>query len=251
MKRNVTILLCALFALCIFVSGYQLYRIRNEYQSGENAYDDLQEQVTTPSVTPEGEQASQSDTTEAKMNFAPLQNINSDIIGWLKIEACGIDYPIARGTDNSYYLKHLYDKTYNSSGCLFLDYRNNAAFSDPNSVVFGHHMKNGTMFSGLGKYKSQEFYEAHPSYALYTPDTNYTVDIFAGYVAGLDDDAWRLAFDGQTDMESWLNERIAKSLIRCSTAPDPDDKIITLSTCSYEFNNARFVLFGVLREGNR
>lgn len=249
-------ILGAFFALGACKAGYLILKTQDEYHSGETTYEQLQDLVSKPSSDPKTKQLSQSDEIKTDsekyisgVDFTALQNINSDIVGWLRIEGCEIDYPLVQGTDNGYYLKHLFNRAYNNSGCLFLDYRNAVSFSDSNNVVFGHHMKNGTMFSSLMKYKDQSFYDEYPSFYLFTPQTDYTVEIFAGYVANLQDDAWKIEFEDKNEFGEWLNERINSSMIRCDIQPTTEDTILTLSTCSYEFNNARFVLFGVLRQG--
>lgn len=252
MKKALYTILVLISAFGVCISGYQIIKIQNEYSSAKNSYEQLQELMrdtkSAQSSEPESNQQNQFDTKGKNIDFNSLQSINPDVIGWLRFDGCKIDYPVVQGTDNNYYLKHLYDKTYNSSGCLFLDYRNSMTLSDRNSVIFGHHMKNGTMFSDLSRYKEQSFYDAHPTFTLYTPQTNYTVEVFAAYVADLQDDAWKLTFDDESDFSKWLDKRTEKSLIHCGTYPTSVDKILTLSTCSYEFENARFVLFGVLME---
>lgn len=111
-------------------------------------------------------------------------------------------------------------------------------------------MKNGTMFSGLDLYKKQAFYDEHPIYQLHTLQADLTIEIFAGYVDNLQDDAWRVTFADDADFSAWLEERIEKSLIQCDLTPTGNDRIVTLSTCSYEFDNARFVLLGVICDAN-
>ena len=89
-----------------------------------------------------------------------------------EIEGTKINYPIVQGEENSYYLKHLFSGEWNGSGCIFLDFRNDASFADRHSIIYGHHMKNGTMFTDLDKYKKQEFFDEHPIALLITPDKN-------------------------------------------------------------------------------
>ena len=107
-------------------------------------------------------------------------------------------------------------------------------------------MKNGTMFTDLDKYKKQEFFDEHPVALLMTPDKNYKVDFFAGYVAAPQDDAWEIGFT-ETEFEVWLQNAADRSCFTSEIAPNISDHILTLSTCSYEFDDARFVLVGALR----
>lgn len=167
------------------------------------------------------------------MDFAALREINPDIVAWIYIEGTKINYPIVQGEDNSYYLKHLFSGEWNGSGCIFLDFRNDASFADRHSIIYGHHMKNGTMFTDLDKYKKQEFFDEHPVALLLTPDKNYKVDFFAGYVAAPQDDAWEIGFT-EAKFEVWLQNAADRSCFTSEIAPIASDRILTLSTCSYE-----------------
>ena len=122
-------------------------------------------------------------------------------------------------------------------GCTYCYARNN---------VKRWHMKNGTMFTDLDKYKKQEFFDEHPVALLITPDKNYKVVFFAGYVAAPQDDAWEIGFT-EAEFEVWLQNAADRSCFTSEIAPNNSDHILTLSTCSYEFDDARFVLAGVLR----
>ena len=108
-------------------------------------------------------------------------------------------------------------------------------------------MKNGTMFSGLTEYKKQEFYDAHSVALLLTPDKNYEIEIFAGYVASVQDEAWEVTFPSDPDFTGWLDKAKERSCFTSGITPAVTDRMLTLSTCSYEFNNARFVLLGILK----
>ena len=110
-----------------------------------------------------------------------------------------------------------------------------------NSVLHGHHMKNGSMFAGICKYKDQSYFDEHPTAMLLTPGGRYEVKFFSGYVCEISSDAWDYDFD-----ESWIDKRIRSSCFDADVIPTTEDKILTLSTCSYEFTDARFVLHGVL-----
>lgn len=256
MKKKVICIILTLVFLCgLAFSAYQIYKQLHEYDEGKNAYDDLGEYIDLP-LPDETEDLSEENQSESEekedivwpqVDFDELKKINSDIVGWIYLEGSKINYPIVQSEDNSYYLKHLFDKSSNSSGCIFLDYRNAPDFSDQNSVVYGHHMKNGTMFSGLDSYKSQEYYDAHPQLLLLTPEENYVIEIFSGFVASAKDDAWKIGFTSDTDFEDWLKRSAERSCFSSSITPAVTDRIVTLSTCSYEFSNARFVLAGVIR----
>lgn len=180
------------------------------------------------------------------MDFEGLAAVNPDIVGWIYSEGTPINYPVVQGEDNTYYLKHLFNGENNNTGSIFLDSRNQQDFSDRHMIIYGHHMQNNSMFSSLTKYKEQKYYEVHPVLYLLTPNRNYLIVVVAGYVASINDDAWIVAFNNDVNFQNWIDRTIEKSTFKSDTIPEVTDQIITLSTCSYEFNNARYVLIGVL-----
>ncbi len=123
-----------------------------------------------------------------------------------------------------------------------------ADLSDRNSILYGHHMKDGSMFHSLMEYKSQEYYDEHPTVLFLTLEANYEVKIFAGYVASVDADAWTVDFSSGSEFEEWIQRAKERSCFTSEIAPAATDRILTLSTCSYVFNNARFVLLGVIHQ---
>lgn len=124
-----------------------------------------------------------------EVDFAALRAFNLYIIAWIYIKETSINYPVVQGVDNSYYLKHMADGSYNDSGAIFVDFRSESDFSDSLTIIYGHNMKNGTMFSGLAKYKKQKFYDEHPVALILPPEKNYQLEFFAGYVADMEADA--------------------------------------------------------------
>lgn len=182
-----------------------------------------------------------------EVDFTALAAVNPDVTAWLYGPDTGISYPVVQGTDNDYYLDHLLDGTANSAGCLFVDTSCRPDFSGRNTVIYGHRMKNGTMFAALGNYQEQVYYDAHPVFLLVTPEGRYVVELFSGYVADTAESAWMLDFSDEQAYLAWLEEVGEKSAFSSKVSPRAEDRVVTLSTCSYEFENARFVLHGVLR----
>ena len=220
-------------AVCIVVmavSGYMLYVQLTEYHAGEAAYDELAKHVD-----PENREAGW-----PTVDFEGLKAVNPDIVGWLICEDTNINYPVVQRGDNSYYLNHLFDGTVNKSGCLFIDYRNTPDFADRNTIIYGHNMKNNTMFSALMGYKDQAYYEKHPHMKL------LTIELFAGYVTDNEDDAWQIQFADGEEFKSWIDQLISSSTFRNNVELTADDHVVTFSTCSYEFEDGRYVLFGKL-----
>lgn len=254
-RKNIFTILILFFAVLFIVGAYRIHQQLQEYSKGTSSYTDMEQYVSLPEdpEDSEGEQQSGTQSEETvsdiswpEVDFAELSEINPDIVAWIYIEDTEINYPVVQGSDNQYYLKHLFSREWNSLGCIFLDSRNKSDFSDRHSIIYGHHMKNGTMFSGLTKYKEQEFYDAHPTILLMTAEQNFRIKVFAGYVTTVNDDAWKIDFDSDEKFEQWFQRTKELSCIKSKITPAVTDRIITLSTCSYEFDNARFVLIGII-----
>lgn len=255
-KKIVLTILILIFLFTAAFAGIQVIREYCESKESADVYTDLEKFVDIPEVPVETEinqtDPSESGETQAPNNdptidFDALLSINPDCVGWIHIPDTGISYPVVQASDNSHYLKHLFNGEWNISGSIFLDCRVDASLSDRHSIIYGHHMKNGTMFSGLTKYKEQQYYEEHPTGLFITPECTYKIEFFAGYVAGVDEDAWKVGFQSDEDFEAWIEETKRKSWIESPLSPAVTDRVLTLSTCSYEFDNARFVLLGILK----
>ncbi len=253
-------LLSFLLVLCLGIAAYagiQVYKIYHGYHESSAVYQALAQYVAMPEVTTappytpvpttSGQPPAAPERDWPTVDFTSLQKINPDIVGWIFCEGTAINYPVVRGQDNSYYLTHLFDETYNSSGCIFLDYRCASDFSDTCSTIYGHHMKDGSMFSGITEYQTQAYYDAHPEFLLLTPAANYVLEIFSGYITTINSDAWITSFEKEESYAQWLSDTAASSSFQSRVTPTTQDHVVTLSTCTYEFQNARFVLVCVLR----
>lgn len=267
MKRKILMIcLCVLFLAMAVYAGVRLYALEEEYKTGEEAYEALSHFVQPVAPQQSKPQQSTADTdpqphgipaetvTEEAVSLFPVVDFEGllaicpDVKGWLTVEGTNISYPVVQAKNNDYYLRRLIDGSYNKAGSLFIDYENSSDFSDRNTVIYGHNLKSGTMFASLAKFKKQSFYDAHPTGQLMTPHGNYTVEFFAGYVADLNSSAWDLEFESDEDFAKWLEQAQERSTFTAAVTPTVQDRVLTLSTCSYEFDNARYVLLGILKE---
>ncbi len=183
------------------------------------------------------------------MDFTPLTALNKQLAGWLRIDGTVVDYPFVQGTDNTFYLSHLFDGTENKAGTIFVDYRNEPGFLDTNTLLYGHHMKNGSMFASLVDYKAQAYYDAHPTMTLYTPEADYQVDFFAGYIVPIRDEAlpcFYMNFADEKEYMAYIAEAKRRSTFKSDVEVTAADRIVTLTTCTYEVYDARYVLQGKL-----
>lgn len=227
-----------------------------EYRTGEVAYSTLAGTVVTgfedsPSqpqeILPDKPEESTQEEHLPQVDFETLESINSDVVGWLYCPDTVISYPVVQGKDNTYYLDHLFDGTRNGAGCLFLDCQC-VGLEGKNSVIYGHCMKNGTLFASLEKYQDQTYYDAHPSLFLLTPEGTLTIELFSAYVTGASGDAWQLTFSSVEEYGTWLEELQEQSCFKSNVVPRTSDRVMTLSTCNYTFQSARFVCHGLVRE---
>ena len=194
---------------------------------------------------------------EKEVDFADLQeNTNGDIYAWIHIPDTKIDYPVLQHpTDNSYYLNHNLDGSRGYPGCIYTEDYNKKDFTDPNTVLYGHNMKNGTMFAGLHKYGDSEYLEEHPYIYIYTEEGLLAYEIFAAYQSG--DEHILYAHDGFEDrkvygkyLEEILNMRFMGSVLKEGAEVTEDSRIITLSTCISGKPDNRFLVQGVLLNGD-
>jgi len=182
------------------------------------------------------------------IDFESLSKINPDIVGWIGFEGLEIDYPVVQTKDNEFYLNHLFSLEKNKLGAIFVDYRNKSDFSDRNTIIYGHNMKNGSMFSSLTNYKSQEYYDANPDILFVTKDKKYRVDFFAGLVVDGSYESVRYDFSDEDDFNQYINSLKDMSTFKSIVNVEAEDRIVSLVTCSYEYNNARYALYGKLVE---
>lgn len=269
--RWILIILCV--AACCY-SAYMLLSTLFEYKQADRFYDRTALQYATvlspapqageqkkPAASkpePEQEQGAALELPSVEepepempaapiaVDFVSLLELNSDVVGWLYCEDTVINHPIARAEDNNKYLHRMLDGSYNSSGTLFMDYRCSADFTSGNSVIYGHNMKNGGMFHTLLEYRDQSFYDEHPTMYLLTPEQNYRLNVVAGFITIADSWVYQTELSENGAHEAFLNQCMANSDFRASYLPAQEEQIVTLSTCTYEYNNARYVIIGTL-----
>ena len=228
------------------VAGYRLYRGMREGQQSRSAYEHVR---TIASASPSEEPSGGREETgaSAEPDFNALAEVNPDIAGWLKLEGTVIDYPIVQGTDNEYYLNHLFTREENSAGCIFMDAENAADFSDRCTFLYGHNMRNGTMFAALEPYRNQSYYESHPVMELTLPDgTRQSVELFAGVLGTGDSGYVKTSFADGEEFLAYVQEMKAQSTFASSVSVGAEDRILGMSTCRYDTEDGRFALFGKL-----
>lgn len=272
--------LLLILIIIVFISGYRIVTIYKNYQEAYYYYSKIQDEyiqvlkpeetvypiVISSSPSPtiaavKKERKTTATTTkniiastpEAKhtttkkppisVNFNKLKKKNKDIIGWIYSENTVINYPILQTSNNIYYLRHLMDKSYSVSGSIFLDSINNKYFKDANSILYGHHMRNGSMFASIEQYKEQEYFDSHSELWLLTPNQDYMIAPFAGLVVEPSrEDYFMTNFIDPQTQQSYVKFALENSTFVGDFSPNSTDKLITLATCDYTFEGARFIL---------
>ena len=183
--RDVLLLLGILLFVAIF--GFALYKlitIYAEYQQGEEAYEELEDFVEQPqdaTKDSDGQTEKEPDKEKFRVDFDGLKAVNPDVVAWIVIPGLDISYPVVQGEDNAYYLHHLFTRETNSSGSIFVDCHNRPDFMDQNTIIYGHNMKNGSMFGTLDTYQDAAFWEENPCFSIYVPGMVYESRIFSCY----------------------------------------------------------------------
>lgn len=245
--------LAALVVFCF--SGYQLFAIYQGYKAGVDEYKEVEHQVVRKSQEPlvlkdqpETEQSQEvleaqtPDYQPPEVDFEELKSMNPDVIGWLDVEALDISYPIVQGKDNDYYLHRTFKGQDNFAGSIFVDASNAPDFSDPNTIIYGHNMKNGSMFGTLRRLYDQEKYKDSKYLWICTPEGKFRYEIFSLQLADVTSDTYTLFSDHGDTFAAYLEKMKQRSEVDLGTELlSGNDYIVTLSTCTSD-DQVRFVV---------
>ena len=199
-----------------------------------------------------GLQGTKQEKTERMLQVEALKQQNSDIVGWLEIENTNINYPVLQGTDNEYYMTHNYKKEKSKNGSIFLDKDYDWNISSNNFLIYGHNLKNGTMFQELLKYESESYYVQHPTIRFTTENDDAIYNIISVFKSKVyyksEKNVFRYYFFINPETEEEYNDFVANvknaSLYDIDKTAVYGDQLITLSTCSYYTEDGRFVVVG-------
>ena len=266
-------LIVMLAALAVFLySGYTLYGFYKEYKKSSDEYDTLensyavdQEQESENIDNLEDDDALQSisgqevrtvfEDGEEKtlpvlknpIDFTQLLSVNSDIVGWLRIRALDISYPVVQGKDNDYYLHRTFEKTDNFAGCLFVNSYNMGDFTDQNTIIYGHNMKNGSMFGKLKNFNDPEVFKKSRYFWIFTPDFIYQYRIFSASVVDKTGLTYQISFTDD-EFDQFISRAYSNSVVdNQDVTVTKEDRIVTLSTCTGD-DSTRFVVMGKLAQ---
>ena len=240
-----TVLMAA--AACVLaVSLWKLGGILLEYKAGTDAYVGLRSYALLE--TQEDETEPEDDFLMMNVDFDALSEINGDFTAWFSMPVLKLDYPVVQGEDDEYYLTHTFEKKTNSAGAIFMDSSANPDLTDFNTFIYGHNMKNGSMFGKLKQFgRDDKLCDSDPYFYLYTRDTAYRYRIISYYVT-TDGSSAYLKPATQEEYDGYVRQVLANTPYE-PKEPLPDGPMVTLSTCYGQAGSIqRFVVHGVLEE---
>lgn len=220
MKTAVLAFIATLFLFGVSFSAFQIWAIFHATEQAETAYCEVQQEFVV-----------QAESDIPTINWTALQKQYPDIVAWLFCPDTELDYPVVQGDDNSYYLTHLATGEANKHGAVFADYRSSALLADENTILYGHNMKDGTMFHSLLNWGNADYAATHSEIYLLTPNKNYVLWVFNACVVTADSPEYLLDFESISKAD-WLDQCARHSYFSADFVPSAEMPVVTFSTCS-------------------
>ncbi|WP_426349091.1 class B sortase [Alloiococcus sp. CFN-8] len=244
-----------LLLLCIGVFCYSAYQLISYFYDGyknEKDYQEIREVYDFEELSKADKEGIEDLAALRKERFAALKEINADVVAWVHVPNTNIDYPVVQGDDNSYYLDHTVEGYTSRVGAIFMDYRNKLSDesvpTDYNTIIYGHHLKSGAMFTSLKEFKDEAFFNINRYIYIDTPEGTLIYEIFSVIITEADYNYIETYFQSGEDFLSFVSDIQKRALFNRDTIIREEDKILTLSTCTYEYEDARLAVFAKLIE---
>ena len=262
-KKTVRKVLIVILLLVFLGSLGMLLRQQQTYREGEDIYAQAEQLVQQPpaaeeeelrlpvesedgtAAEPEPESDPQPEVPLESLSIESLQAVNSDVLGWIRIPDTALSYPLVRGADNDWYLNHAWNGQWTSVGSIFMDYRCAADLTDFHTIVYGHRMRNGSMFASLKYYDDQRHWEAHPHVFIRSGEHVRQYAIFAAYEAPVQSPTYTLPGEDESARQALIDFALDQSVIDTGLVPTTTDRILTLSTCTGDGYETRWVVQAV------
>ena len=260
-KRNITSIICVIIGVvCIGVAAVGLYGVYKDYKVGDDIYNDVEEEFVQIHI-PGGDVTNDTTQTDgnsegsavpkgpwyelASVDVAGLKNRYPDVVGWILFEDGSISYPVVHSNSNDTYLYTTYNGVESIGGSIFVEAVHKSDFSETHTLVYGHNMKNGSMFGKLHKYRqSKDYYENHKYFQIFRENEILRYEIFAYQQASIESFVYKEYFTSGKELGEKL---LQNSMVKPDVVIEDDDKIVTLSTC-ISSDDYRFVVSAVLVE---
>ena len=255
-KRDYASLILLLVSLAVFAfAAWKLFGIYAEYHQGTETYEELKDYVQEPKENGDPsiseDDASEEGAGDAgngylQVDFEGLKKVNPDVIAWIQVPALDISYPVVQGNDNYFYLHHMFDGQENKNGSIFVDYHNQPDFTDSNTIVYGHNMKNGSMFGTLDRYQEQSLYQQYPCFYIYVPGSVLEYQIISCYAGRNGSAGYTYSFPELENFQKFVDTVLSYSVYETGVTVTDSDHIVTLSTCVNTDRNYRYLVHGKL-----
>ena len=247
MRKIINIILVAIIIVCLSIIGYKYYnynkddKLNSEIQDLQPVINEASDLDNNFSGENDGQDQSKDGDYVNSANEEELKSINSDYKMWIQIENTNINYPVVQGSDNDYYLKHNFRKESNISGTVFVESANDID-NDKNIILYGHNMRNGTMFNNITNYKEESFFNEDNKINIIMNNTLYEYEVFSVYVKNVKEVNLAIGFASEDEFINYAYNEADESLYKKDVDFSAEDNLITLVTCSYEFTDARTIV---------
>ena len=235
-KNSLVLNLLLVFFCAVFLfAAYNLISQFLVYNQAVSEYDKVRQAAGV----------SEEEQTVPRPDFQALSAMNPEVVGWVTVPDTAISYPVVQAKDNEKYLHTTFEGKKNSSGCIFMDKDSKADASGQHTILYGHNMKNGSMFHELVQYKKADFFNAHPIIYYDTLQGRITLRVIAAYAADATE-AYNFIFSDLDSLHSFVAKAIKRSPVKLEDVnANAVDKIFSLQTCSYETDNSRTYVLAV------
>lgn len=247
MRKLINIILVAIIIVCLSIIGYKYYnynkddKLNSEIQDLQPVINEASDSDNNSSGENDGQDQSKEGNYVNSANEEELKSINSDYKMWIQIENTNINYPVVQSSDNDYYLKHNFRKESNISGTVFIESANDID-NDKNIILYGHNMRNGTMFNNITNYKEESFFNEDNKINIIMNNTLYEYEVFSVYVKNVSEVNLAIGFASEDEFINYAYNESEESLYKKDVDFSAEDNLITLVTCSYEFTDARTIV---------
>ena len=243
--RYVLLVLCT---AVISISGTYLMNYFMKSEENKQKYEDISEIGFPETEADHEEENDQQDVKQSEDDFdyQSLIAMNSDCVGWIQIPGTDINYPVVQAADNEFYLTHNFNRETAACGAIFMDYRNDVDAKAEHLILYGHQMKDNSMFKQLNGYKEKIFYKEHPNIKLYLHEQKYEYEITAVYVTDVANGGGYynyLHWNTRKEQLNYLQQKMAGYQIYDTGKKVMEtDELLSLSTCEYSSGNGRLIV---------
>lgn len=236
-KRAARPFLTALFGGMVCFSLFEIWSINNNYRQEQQIRRQMQQ------FRPEVQHSADVNLEIVNQSVLDAQGVNPDIVGWLSLDGTRIDYPFVQAGDNETYLRRDINGQKAYAGTLFMDYECDSALQGFSSIIYGHNMKNGSMFADLKAYDEPAFWNENQTGWLFLPHATYKLEVFAYLIVQSDDSmVYNTLFETEQERQALLDYLEQNALRYRQLSLTPRDRLLILSTCAHDYKQIRTIL---------